>query len=63
MSRSPFDIDAPDWADTNEDGIWCTFCGECLVPAFHIYDDTVAPDCCSTCGAPDDAEAMANYFT
>lgn len=63
MIRSPFDIDAPDWADTNDDGIWCTFCGALLVAAFHIDDDTEAPENCRTCGAPDDAEAMAEYFT
>lgn len=63
MSASPFDIDAPDWCYTNDDGIWCSFCGECLLPAHHIDDDSAAPEHCRSCGAPDDAEAMADYFT
>ncbi|GEM_PF-1719351 len=57
-----YDIECPDWATANDDGIWCDFCGELLIAAFHADADTVAPECCRTCGAPDDAEAMAEYF-
>lgn len=58
-----FDVGLPDWALVNDDGIWCSFCGEILVVPWHVDEDTVCPDECRTCGAPDDGEAMREYFT
>lgn len=60
---SPYDIKIEEWATANDDGIWCTFCGELLVSSHQIDEDTEAPENCRTCGAPDDAEAMTEYFT
>lgn len=63
IDRSIFDLNCPDWATVNDDGIWCDFCGEILVVPWQVDDDTECPENCGTCGAPDDAEAMADYFT
>ena len=59
---SIYDIDCPDWVTANDDGLWCNFCGEILVSSFHADQDTVCPEECRTCGAPDDAERMQEYF-
>lgn len=56
------DLDCPGWATLNEDGLWCDVCGEILIAAFHLDDTTTVPECCRTCGAPDDIDAMAEYF-
>lgn len=59
---SIYEIEHPDWVAANDDGLWCSFCGDLLVAAFHADEDTVCPECCRQCGAPDDAEAMQEYF-
>ena len=57
-----FDLEIPDWASVNADGVWCNFCGDILVAAHHAEDDSVCPESCRQCGAPDDLEAMQEYF-
>lgn len=63
MAQAIFDLTCPEWASVNDDGIWCDFCGELLVASFHVDSESEAPECCRSCGAPDDIEAMAEYFT
>jgi hypothetical protein len=58
---STYDIEHPDWVATNDDGLWCGFCGYLMVSAFHADEDTVCPESCRQCGAPD-AEEMQEYF-
>jgi hypothetical protein len=56
------EIDCPDWASVNDNGMWCNFCGDLLIASFHVDADTEAPEGCRNCGAPDDVEQMAEYF-
>lgn len=49
------------WTE-NEHGLWCPSCGELIAAPWNMDDDYVPPDECRTCGFPDDAEKMAEYF-
>lgn len=58
-----YDLPLKGWTTANDDGLWCNFCGELLVAAWNVDECTEHPECCPTCGGPDDIEAMTDYFT
>ena len=41
------------WTTKNDDGVWCNFCGELLIPPLKDFNSEY-PECCPTCGAPDE---------
>ncbi len=53
--------DLPEFAEQNDDGVWCMFCGNLLIASFHLDGDSVCSEECDECGAPD-PEAVALYF-
>ena len=63
MTDAEPDFIVPDFATLNEYGLWCDFCGDLLAAPWQMDADFEPPECCRQCGAPDDIEAMAEYFT
>lgn len=56
--------DLPDWILMNEDGLWCTVCGERLVAPMYVDDDLdykffTELENCPSCGWPDDFDPEA----
>ena len=46
------------WFETNSHGTWCCGCGELLSRRDEDFDGEECP----TCGFPEDAEMMAQFF-
>ena len=52
-----------EWANVNEDGIWCPHCGHHVAAPWSVDEDWTEPDECRECGFPEDIDKMAETMS